>query len=64
MDEVIYAFDGSIPRVEFMGKLIRCNKCKHYDGVPRVPGVAPCTFWEVMVTSDDYCSQAEEIEVK
>lgn len=40
--------------------VVRCNQCKHYDGVNGVPGCAPCAFWGIgAVMWDDYCKRGE-----
>lgn len=41
-------------------RLVRCNQCKHYEGVHDVPGCAPCSFWGIGgVMWDDYCKRGE-----
>ena len=43
--------------------VVRCNHCKHYDGVHGVMGNAPCLFWKTgAVMWNDYCSRGEEVE--
>lgn len=40
-----------------------CNLCKYYEGVHRVQGHAPCSFWEIGgVLYDDYCSRWEKFD--
>lgn len=40
--------------------VVRCNRCKHYEGVHGVPGCAPCAFWGIgAVMWDDYCKRGE-----
>lgn len=41
-------------------ELVRCNQCKHYEGVHDVPGCAPCAFWGIGgVMWDDFCKRGE-----
>lgn len=43
-----------------MTELVRCNQCKHYEGVHGVPGSAPCAFWGIGgVMWDDFCKRGE-----
>lgn len=40
--------------------IIRCGKCRHYQGNHDVQGCAPCDFWGIgAVMWDDYCSRGE-----
>ena len=40
-----------------------CNLCKYYEGVHRVQGHAPCSFWKIGgVLYDDYCSRWEKFD--
>ena len=40
-----------------------CNLCKYYEGVHRVQGHAPCSFWKIGgVMYDDYCSRWEKFD--
>lgn len=42
-------------------EVIRCGKCRHYQGNHDVPGCAPCAFWGIgAVMWDDFCKRGEE----
>ena len=48
-------------RCDRNAEIIRCNQCIHYEGVHRVPGHAPCSYWKSgAVMHDDFCSKGEE----
>lgn len=48
-----------LPSVQSERKM--CNLCKYYEGVHRVQGHAPCSFWKIGgVMYDDYCSRWEK----
>lgn len=40
-------------------EVMRCNQCKHYDGVHNVQGCAPCLFWNAMVLWNWFCFNGE-----
>ena len=41
-------------------QVVRCNQCKHYEGVHGVQGNAPCAFWGIGgVMWDDFCKRGE-----
>lgn len=41
-------------------EVVRCNQCKHYEGVHGVQGNAPCAFWGIGgVMWDDFCKRGE-----
>ena len=41
-------------------EVIRCGKCRHYQGNHDVPGNAPCAFWGIGgVMWDDFCKRGE-----
>lgn len=41
-------------------EVVRCNQCKHYEGVHGVSGNAPCAFWGIgAVMWDDFCKRGE-----
>lgn len=40
--------------------IVRCGKCRHYQGNHDVPGCAPCDFWGIgAVMWDDFCKRGE-----
>ena len=42
-------------------EVIRCGKCRHYQGNHDVPGCAPCAFWGIGgVMWNDFCKRGEE----
>lgn len=44
-------------------EVIRCGKCRHYQGNHDVPGCAPCDFWDLAgVMWDDYCKRGERYD--
>lgn len=46
--------------IEALRGPVRCNQCKHYEGVHGVPGCAPCDFWGIgAVMWDDFCKRGE-----
>ena len=45
--EIIYAWDSAVPKVDYVGELVRCKECK-YDG--------HCTWSE---SGDWYCADGE-----
>lgn len=54
--EIIYAFDGSIPKIEMVGELVRCKDCmwyRDYDG---------CFFSTAEVEPNGFCSYGERKE--
>ena len=41
-------------------EVVRCGKCRHYQGNHDVPGCAPCDFWGIGgVMWDDFCKRGE-----
>ena len=41
-------------------EVVRCNVCKHYQGVHNCEGHAPCDFWGIGgVMANDFCSRGE-----
>ena len=41
-------------------RVVRCGKCRHYQGNHDVPGCAPCDFWGIGgVMWDDFCKRGE-----
>lgn len=41
-------------------EVVRCGKCRHYQGNHDVPGCAPCAFWGIGgVMWDDFCKRGE-----
>lgn len=49
----------SLPTIDAV-KVVRCNQCKHYEGVHGVQGNAPCAFWGIGgVMWDDFCKRGE-----
>lgn len=41
-------------------EVVRCNQCKHYEGIHDVPGCAPCAFWGIgAVMWDDFCKRGK-----
>ena len=61
MDYAI-AFDMAIEALN-QQEIIRCNRCKHYEGVHNVQGHAPCLFWRIgSVMWNEFCSRFEEAE--
>lgn len=41
-------------------EVVRCGKCRHYQGNHDVPGCAPCAFWGIgEVMWDDFCKRGE-----
>lgn len=42
--------------------VVRCNQCKHYEGVHNVQGCAPCLFWNAMVLWNWFCFNGEREE--
>ena len=56
MQDVIYAL-RDYPAADVV-PVRKCNECNHYDGVKRIPGHAPCSFWKIGgVLWNDYCSR-------
>ena len=52
-------YPGAIKK-EIVQELVRCNQCKHYEGVHGVQGHAPCAFWGIeAVMWDDFCKRGE-----
>lgn len=48
------------PTIESEPQIILCNRCKHYQGVHKVQGHAPCNYWGIgAVLWNEYCSKAE-----
>lgn len=44
-------------------EVVRCNQCKHYEGVHGVQGNAPCAFWGIgAVMWDDFCKRGERYD--
>lgn len=44
-------------------EVIRCGKCRHYQGNHDVPGCAPCAFWGIGgVMWDDFCKRGERYD--
>lgn len=44
-------------------EVVRCNQCKHYEGIHDVPGCAPCAFWGIGgVMWDDFCKRGERYD--
>lgn len=51
-----------IPTVDAV-EVVRCGKCRHYQGNHDVPGCAPCDFWGIGgVMWDDFCKRGERRE--
>ena len=49
----------NLPPVDAV-EVVRCNQCKHYEGVHGVSGNAPCAFWGIgAVMWDDFCKRGE-----
>lgn len=42
-----------------VAEVVRCNQCKHYDGVHNVQGCAPFLFWNAMVLWNWFCFNGE-----
>lgn len=58
--EWIVEIKDGLPHLQRMTELVRCNQCKHYEGVHDVPGCAPCAFWGIgAVMWDDFCKRGE-----
>ena len=48
---------------DIVGELVRCGKCRHYQGNHDVPGCAPCAFWGIGgVMWDDFCKRGERYD--
>ncbi len=44
-------------------EVVRCGKCRHYQGNHKTPGCAPCKFWGIGgVMWDDYCKRGERYD--
>lgn len=57
--EYIYRY-GERPANCPLKEVIRCGKCRHYQGNHDVPGCAPCDFWGIgAVMWDDFCKRGE-----
>ena len=58
--EIIYAWDGEIPKVDYVGELVRCKDCKYKD-------VEICPMYRLVAAGvrkyDDYCSYGERREL-
>lgn len=60
MAEWIVEIKDGLPHLQRMIELVRCGKCKHYQGNHKSPGCAPCSLrglGEVMW--DDFCKRGE-----
>ena len=63
MAEWIVEIKDGFPHLQRMVELVRCNQCKHYEGVHGVPGNAPCAFWGIgAVMWDDFCKRGERYD--
>ena len=59
---IVVAKYGRLPACP-LREVIRCNQCKHYEGVHNVQGHAPCNFWGLGgVMWDDYCKRGERYD--
>ena len=55
--EVIYAWYLTVPKVEYIGELVRCKECRYRD-------TELCPMYKLtragVLKSDDYCSYGEK----
>ena len=59
-EDVSYAL---VPQWCPLREMIRCGKCRHYQGNHDVPGCAPCGFWGIgAVMWDDYCKRGKRYD--
>lgn len=57
-DDIVDAIEYA-PTIDAV-EVVRCGKCRHYQGNHDVPGCAPCDFWGIgAVMWDDYCKSGE-----
>lgn len=61
IQEIIYKFDGSIPKIELVGELIRCKDCRYirYLGSGTMGDVI-CNKHDIQVSRYSYCSFGEK----
>lgn len=56
--EIIYAWDGEIPKVDYVGELVRCKDCKYWRNTDaeKIPTASiACGHMH----ADDFCSYGE-----
>lgn len=57
-DDIVDAIEYA-PTIDAV-EVVRCGKCRHYQGNHDVPGCAPCDFWGIGgVMWDDFCKRGE-----
>ena len=57
-DDIVDAIEYA-PTIDAV-EVVRCGKCRHYQGNHDVQGCAPCDFWGIgAVMWDDFCGRGE-----
>ena len=57
-DDIVDAIEYA-PTIDAV-EVVRCGKCRHYQGNHDVQGCAPCDFWGIGgVMWDDFCKRGE-----